>query len=91
MKAANGRAQEVELPKPFGAQKMISESQEPNTALQILIYAAGCWFCFDLIVTVPWFFPFGIRKSLTCFRLYGSPQLTDVGFVKRSWAVVLKM
>lgn len=27
-----------------------------------IIYTVGVWFCFDLIVTVPWFFPLEVRK-----------------------------
>lgn len=28
-------------------------------------YGFKCWFCFDLIVTVPWFVLHGIRKYIT--------------------------
>lgn len=30
-----------------------SESQMPGTELPDLIHSSGCWFCFDLAVTLP--------------------------------------
>jgi hypothetical protein len=47
---------------PFGeAQKTVSRSQ----TLDAVICAAGVLFCFDLIVTVPQFFPLEVRNYLT--------------------------
>lgn len=36
--------------------------------------------CFASVVTVPWFFPLEIRKYLTYFLFYRSPQLRDYNF-----------
>lgn len=53
----------VELPKPFGNQRIMGESQMSDTE----IYTVGLLFCFDMIVTVLWLFPLGIRKCFTYF------------------------
>lgn len=50
MWAVEGRAGEEGLLKPFGAQKIMSESQMLDNELQDLIYVVRCWFCFYLIV-----------------------------------------
>lgn len=51
-----------ELPKPFGAQNIMSESQVQDIELQDLIYTVGDWFSFDLFVTMPWLFLLGVRS-----------------------------
>lgn len=51
--SANGRPQEVELPKFFGAQNSMSKFQVQIVKLEDLIYTVGAWFCFDLNVTGP--------------------------------------
>lgn len=61
--AANGRAGEVELPKPSGAQKIMSEFQRSDVELD-----------FGFLKCV-WFFLFEIRKYLTHFLFYSIPQL----------------
>lgn len=58
----------VELPKPFGNQRILSESQMSDTE----ICTVGLLFCFDLILTVLWLFPLGIRKYFTYFDFIGT-------------------
>lgn len=62
--------------KPVGAQKIMSESQKSDSEP----YMIGLWFC---IVIVPWFFPLGVRKDLTYFLFYRSPQLRGAGILER--------
>lgn len=50
--AEDGKPIEVEISKPFGAQKIMSEFQTPHN--ELFIYAGGPGFIFNLIVTVPW-------------------------------------
>lgn len=58
MDVVDGRAREVEILKPSGAQETVSESQMSDTGLSILL---DFLFCFDLVVTVSLFSPLGKR------------------------------
>lgn len=58
-----GWGADLELPKPFGDQRIMGESQMSDTE----VYTVGLLFCFDLIVTVLWLFPLGKRKYFTYF------------------------
>lgn len=53
MYAKESRVREVMLPKPFGAQNTMSETQMQGTELEDLICTAECLFYFDLIIIVP--------------------------------------
>lgn len=68
--------------KAFGFLKITSESQMLDTELFILLD-----FGFTLIwfITVFWFFPLKIRKHITCFWIYRSPQLRVFGLLQRHW------
>jgi hypothetical protein len=70
------KVEQEKWPKPFGgSQKILSESQTLNIEFFTQL---GVWFCFDFIVTVTGFFPLEIRKYLTYFLFYRSPQLRDL-------------
>lgn len=64
--AANGRAGEVELPKPSGAQKIMSEFQRSDVELD-----------FGFLKCV-WFFLFEIRKYLTHFFILQYPTIKEI-------------
>lgn len=50
-------------------------------------FTAGLWFCFDLNITMPWFFPFEIRKHLACFYILHE-QLSNHYFKLRTFKVI---
>lgn len=78
MCAVNSKVREVELPKSCGAQKVLTESQVRGIEVHDFINTIRCWFCFALIVTVPWFV-LRIRCIYYYFiRTLG--QLRDLGF-----------
>lgn len=67
-------------PTPFGGVQIMSGLQTLDT---VLLAWLGVLFCFDLMVTVPWFFLFEVRKYLIYFDFYRSPQLRDFNFKER--------
>jgi hypothetical protein len=71
MSTPDGRAREAIITL-FGGAKIVSRSQ----ILAIELLTIGVWFCFDLNMTVPWFFPPEVRNYLTC--VYRIPQLRDI-------------
>lgn len=62
---------------PFGAKKIMTESQMSETELFTLL---AFDFCFDLFVDVFCFFPLGKRKYPIFYR---SSQLRDFGLLKQ--------
>ena len=73
--AAEGRAREMELSKPFGAQKILNESQTSDTELYT-------WLDFSLAsdITMPWFFPLGMIKYMIWFQFYRIPSQETLNF-----------
>lgn len=55
--AVESRAGEVELPKDFKTQKILSELQNSDVQLQDFSYNVKLWFCLSVIVFMLWFFP----------------------------------
>lgn len=62
-----GGAGNMDVPKPFGAQKIVVSPRCQALSYKIWSYSAGLWFLLSMIVFMPWFFPFRVRKYLTCF------------------------
>lgn len=63
--------------KPLGGHKIM---------LVTVIYIVEDLLCFDLLITVSWFFlPLGVRKYVICFWFYRMLQLRDFELLKRSW------
>lgn len=68
--AVKGKAQERELPNLSVALNIRSPPVSNTVAL---------WFCFNLFVPVPWFFPLKIRKYITYVLFYRKTELIDLG------------
>lgn len=71
--AADGGAGQVGPPKPARGRKLHNEGvpDARHRATGFLTVTAGFCFCFDLIIFMAWFFPFGINMKLI-FSFTGS-------------------
>lgn len=71
------RTEPEKWPRPFEeAQQLMSGSQTSDSELFTPLRVR---FCFVQIVTVPWFFPLGVRKCFH-FRFYRNLQSRDLNF-----------
>lgn len=66
--ASNTTAQEVELPKPYGARSIIGESKMADSEISV-----RAWFCFALLSQVTLGSLFIIRKLKLFFVFYKEP------------------
>lgn len=51
------------------------------------LFSAGLQFCFVQIVTLPWFFPRGIRLYLT-YLISQKPMVERLELLKRFWSLI---